>query len=432
MFEIIILLLLIIVNGLFSMAETAIVSASKIRLENEAEAGNHAAQRALDLANQPNRFLSTVQIGITLVGIVSGVYGGTALAHQLENYLEGIPLIGNHKETISYIVIIFAITFLSIVLGELVPKRIGLTHPEGIAKKVALPMLLISKFSTPFVWMLSVSTEAILKLFQMKGSEEEKFSDEDITAMIEKGTETGEFEEVEHQVVESLFFLSDRTVGSLAKARKDVVLVDASEPAEKLGEKVAMHPYFIFPVFENNPDNIIGILNTRKLLNYLIEKREYSILDLTEPAMYVHDKLQALKLLEMFHLQSKDFAVVVDEIGQFGGIVTLRDVFNALVGPASAEDAAEGHAEIFKRDDNSYLIDGRIAFDEFLRFFDLPDEDIHKENDFYTLAGFVLYHLGHIPVVGEKFTWNGLMIEMVDMDGRRIDKVLVAFLEKEE
>lgn len=429
MTESIIILLLIIINGVFSMAEIAIVSSNKIKLENEANEGDEKAKRALELANSPNRFLSTVQVCITLIGIVSGVFGGAALSDDLKIELNKIPDIAPYSETISYLIIIFIITFISLVVGELVPKRIGLLYSETIAKNLSGFMKALSSFGSPIIWILSKSTEFLLRLFGIKKESEKLItvSEEEITAMIEKGTESGTFEEVEQDIVERLFFLSDRNVGSLMTNKTDIILLDIQEEDEII-KSLTEHQFINYPVYENEIDNIIGILNSKKVLSKVLAGGKMDYRSMLTPPLFVHDKLDALKLLEQFKKSNAEFAIVVDEFGTFSGVVTLKDLFEALVGEVTTTH--DNSAEIVQRDDKSWLVDGLISFDEFLRYFDLSEENIHKENDFHTLSGFVMYITRHIPKTGEKFDWKDYLFEVIDMDGLRVDKVLVTKLEE--
>ena len=430
MIESFIILLLILINCIFSLAETAFITSNKIRLENEAEEGDKEAEAASKLINSSYQFLFTIRIVVTMSAVMIGLLSGISLSKYLEIYLNRWGAFGQNNHIVSYIITILITGYIFLVLGELVPRRLAAQYPEKIAKKLAGVFIAIAKIGAPFVWALSKSANIILYLFGIKSDRTvpSAVSEEEITAMIEKATESGTFEAVEQDIVERLFFLSDRNVGSLMTSKMDVVSLDIRDKEETL-KKIQENNFVYYPVYEKEIDNIIGVLNTKKVLTKLLSGEEIDIRSLLAPPLFVHDKLDALKLIDQFKKAQTDYAIVVDEFGSFSGIVTLNDLFKALIGDVNI--TPEVQPEIVQRDENTWLVDGVFSFDEFLRHFDLEAINIHKENDFYTLSGFVMFITRHIPKTGETFTWENYLFEVVDMDGLRVDKVMVTKLTEE-
>lgn len=428
MIELVIIFCLILLNGLFSLSETALIASRKTKLQAEAEKGNKQAKKALEAAQNPNQFLSTTQIGITLIGIISGLYGGVALSDKLNQYLSRIPAFQAYSYSLSYILIVILITYLSLVIGELIPKRIGMNYAESIAKKMVTPVGVLSKVTAPLVWLLSISTESILKLFGMKKGDEAAITEEDVNNMIAQGAAIGTFEKVEMDIVERVFFLGDRNVGSLMTNKMEIVALNISDE-NQIKQKLVDYPYYMYPVYEEKIDNIIGVLDSKIVLSKILLGKKVNFRSMLKQALFVYDKTEAFRLLDLFKEARTDYAVVIDEFGNFEGVVTLRDFFEALVGEVNLYPNEQ--PEIVARSKNSWLVDGLISFDEFILYFDLPVQGLDKKNDFHTLGGFVAYFTKHIPQEGEEFSWHGLDFEIVDMDGLRVDKVLVTKADSE-
>jgi putative hemolysin len=412
------------------MAEIAIVSSRKSRLESIAQKGNKGAEAALELANSPNTFLSTVQIGITLIGILTGVFSGANLSKLLAAHVARIPLLHDYSQGISVFLIVLLITYLSLVLGELVPKRLGMHNPEAIASVMARPMNVISKITAPLVWLLSISTEGLLRLFRLKPSDEPSVTEEEVTSLIAQGTNLGVFEEVEQDIVERVFALSDRRVGSIMTNKLDVEWIDINDEFESIKHTVLQSEYSNFPVCRDSLDDVIGIINTKKFLQTLLQNEQVDWHAMVEKALFIPETMKAFRVLEQFKANKIRIAVVVDEFGTVQGLVSMKDLFEAMVG--DLEEAAEEDAEIVEREDGSYLIDALIPFDEFVSYFELPDIDPEERAGFHTLGGLIFNIARQIPKTGETFSWNGMHFEIVDMDGNRIDKVLVRVEQEEE
>lgn len=422
--EILIVLLLIILNGIFAMAELAIISARKHALQQKAADGDQNAQRALDLAENPNRFLSTVQIGITLVGIFAGAFGGATIAEGLSRYLKTLPLIAPYSDGLALTIVVFIITYLSLVIGELVPKRIALSNPDRIARSVARPMQLISKIAVPFVALLSISTDAILKLFKINHTIETKVSEDEIRMMIREGTDTGVFEIAEKNIVERTFRLSDRHVNSLMTPRKQIVWLSSDSTFKAVRNKIAKNTHAYYPVCKNSLDKVIGFVRTESLLtDFMVEEKVILEKSLHKP-LFIPSNTPALKVLELFKKSGVHMALIVDEYGMVEGLISLTDILEAIVGdiPLATEFDEK---EIVKRDKKTWLIDGLLAIDEFKDHFHLRKLPGEKTGNFHTLGGFVMNKLGRIPKTGDSFEHDKFLFEVVDMDGNRVDKVLL-------
>ena len=425
--EVFIILLLIFVNGIFSMAEIAIVSSRKSRLEGAAQKGDKQAQVALDLANNPNKFLSTVQVGITLIGIVTGVFGGASLAEPLQAQLAHIESLKPYSEAVAFSAIIVAITFVSLVIGELVPKRLGMRNPEGIARAMAIPMNAISKLFSPVVWLLSGSTNLLLKLFRVKDSGEPSVTEEEIKSLVAQGTNMGIFEEVEQEIMDRVFMLSDRRVGSIMTNKLDIEWIDLSDDFEITKQAVLHAPYSHFPVCEDSLDNVLGIISTKHFLQTLLQNGTVDLLSIAEKPLFIPETTKAFKVLEQFKQSKIRIAMVVDEFGTIQGLVALKDLFEAMVG--ELEQPTDEDYGVVPREDGTYLVDGLISFEEFLQYFEISDVDPEERTGFHTLGGLIFSIANEIPKTGEKFRWSNLDLEVVDMDGNRIDKVLVTVKE---
>lgn len=420
MTEIFIILCLIILNGLFSMAEIALVSARKARLESQAAKGDEKAKAALNLSLHPDTFLSTVQIGITLIGLLTGIYSGDNLKEGVVQWLNGFPSLQPYSGGLATTIIVIVLTYFSLVLGELWPKRIGLSNPEKIAKLTAGPMRLVSIITYPFIWLLSKSTNILVRLTGLKNSENQ-VTEEEIKAIINEGTEHGAIEEAEQEIIERVFHLGDRNITSLMTHRSDIVWVDAKTPIKEIRKLVGEKAYSVYPVCEGNIDNLQGVVLLKDM--FLAENDNILVADIMKQGMFVPENISAYQLLEKYKENKSHHAFIVDEYGTLQGIVTLNDVLEAIVGDMAPVDPDD--YEIVEREDGSYLVDAQIPFYDFLSYFESEDLIEQSEQDFDTLAGFIIKELEKIPQTGEKFEWKGFTFEIVDMDTQRIDKVLV-------
>ncbi|WP_246011620.1 hemolysin family protein [Flavobacterium piscinae] len=407
------------------MSEIALISARKNRLETAAKKGNPAAKVALDLANSPNKFLSTVQIGITLIGILTGIYSGDKITTDVQNFVAGFEMLKPYADSIAVGIVVVILTFFSLVLGELVPKRIGLNYPEAIAKAVAVPMKIVSKITAPFIWLLTISTEFILDVFRIKPTADGKVTEEEIKAIIKEGTEVGEVQEIEQDIVERVFHIGDRKVNSLMTHRKSVDYLSLDDSPEELKNKVLNDLHSFYPVCHENLDEIIGIVSLKELfLNF--EKGSFDLKSMIKEPVYFIEHTSAYKALEMFKKSRVHYALVVDEHGVFQGIITLNDILEALVGNAS--DFYEEEFQLVVREDGSWLVDGHYSLHDFLTYFDM-DEHIN-DYEVTTVSGFMITELGDIPKQGQKLIWNKLEFEVIDMDGVKIDKILIKNLKE--
>lgn len=424
--QLLLILVLIIANGVFSGSEIALVSARKVRLEQQAREGNRSARLALKLAQDPNDFLSTVQVGITLIGILSGALGGATVAEQLKKVLDQVPLFQPYSNAISLALVVGLITYLSLVIGELVPKRLALSNPEQIACSVARPMRRLSRLAAPLVALLSFSTDAIVRLMGVRETEEVTITEDELRVLIEQGTEAGTFEAAEQEMVGRVLRLGDRPIRALMTPRTDIDWIDLEGSVEENRQLVMESPHSRFPVCRGSIDECLGVVRLRTLwTTYLNEQSpDVDLESMLSAPLYVADSTRALKVLELFKESGTHIALVLDEYGGVEGMVTLNDLVEAIVGELPAlEDEEE--PMVVQRDDGSWLLDGLLPVDELKLILDweeLPDED----SGYHTLAGFIINHLGRIPDAGDHFEWLGVRFEIVDMDGRRIDKVLMA------
>ncbi len=421
--EILIILGLILVNGFLAMAEIAVVSARKLRLQARAERGDQGAAAALRLANAPGRFLSSVQIGITLVGILAGAFGGATLAEQLAGWFISLGIPDRYSETTGVGIVVLGITYFSLVLGELAPKQIALLYPERVASLAARPMQLISRLTSPIVRVLSASSALVVRAFGIRPGDEPAVSEDEVKRLIDQGTELGVFEPIEDSIVDQVFRLGDRRVISLTTPRPEVVWLDLEDPLGENLEKLRRSDYRYFPVARSKLDNLVGMVSASDLFQQLLGGEELDLERAVKPALLIPENTPAFVLLERIRVSGAEAAMVIDEYGGIQGLVSLTDVLEALVGdlPDSEEKI---DPVISRREDGSWLIDGMLPADEFRGLFNLavlPGEG----GEFQTVGGFVLSILGTIPEPGEHFEFSGLRIEVVDMDGRRIDKVLV-------
>ncbi len=418
--EILIILLLILLNGVFSMSEIALISARKNRLETAAKKGNDNAKVALELANSPNPFLSTVQIGITLIGILTGIYSGEKITDDVTLFIEGFASLKPYSESISVGIVLMILTFFSLVLGELLPKRIVLNYPETIAKAVAVPMKVISKITMPFIWLLTITTDGILKALNIKPTADGKVTEEEIKAIIKEGTEGGEVQEIEQDIVERVFHIGDRKINSLMTHRKSIVYLSFDDTVEELKSKVLDEMHSFYPVCNENLDDVEGIVLLKDLFSSF-EKGEFDLKSITKEPVYLIEYTSAYKALENFKKSKVHYAFVTDEYGVFQGIITLNDILEALVGDAA--DFDDDEYELIAREDGTWLVDGHYSLHDFLTYFDM--DDLTNDYDVTTVSGLIMTEMGKIPETGEKLVWNKFELEIIDMDGVKIDKVLV-------
>jgi putative hemolysin len=421
--EILIIFFLILLNGVFSMSEIALISARKNRLETAAKKGNTNAKVALDLANSPNKFLSTVQIGITLIGILTGIYSGEKITHDVQGFVAGFQILKPYAESIGVVIVVVVLTFFSLVLGELLPKRIGLNHPESIAKAVALPMKIISQITAPFIWLLTISTDGLLKVLKIKPTADGKVTEEEIKAIIKEGTEGGEVQEIEQDIVERVFHIGDRKVNSLMTHRQSIVYLSLEDTIEVLKNKVLDELHSVYPVCNENMDDVVGVVLLKDLFTSF-EKGPFDLKSITKEPVYFIEHTSVYKALENFKKSKVHYALVTDEYGVFQGIITLNDILEALVGDAS--DFDEDEYQLIAREDGTWLVDGLYSLHDFLTYFDM--DELTNDYEVTTVSGLIMTELGNIPKTGEKLIWNKFVIEVIDMDGVKIDKVIVKTL----
>lgn len=425
MTQLLIILLLLIANGVFALSELSIISARKARLQQRAERGDAGALAALELARDPGPFLSTVQIGITLVGIFTGAFGGAMLSERLAASLEGIPFLAPYRATLSLVLVVLGITYLSLIIGELVPKRLALNNPEGHAVRMARPMQTLSRITSPIVRLLSASTDLVLRLFGVRPSSEPPVTEEEINVLIRQGTAAGIFEEAEGEIVERVFQVADQRVGSIMVPRRAVVALDVEDLPELNRRKLAESGYSTLPVFRGSLDHLIGIIRTKEIMRLGMGGDALDLEALAHPPLVVPETLKVLKLLERFKQTGQHTALVIDEYGGTQGMVTLGDVLEAIVG--DMPEAGDKYEQPFiEREDGTWLVDGSVTVAEFADRFRVPMlERVSEDARFETLGGFVMSHLGRIPAPGDCFDWGEHRFEVMDMDGMRIDKVLV-------
>lgn len=407
------------------MSEIALVSARKSRLESLSEKGDLKAKRALDLANTPEKFLSAAQIGITLIAILTGVYSGERFASQLEPYVERVDMFKPYANTIATTIIVVIVTFLSIIFGELIPKQIGLLRAERIAKAVARPMNIFAGFTHPIVWLLNKISTLFFRIFNIKKSKDDAVTEEEIKTMITEGAEAGTIDEAEQEIIERVFHLGDRNITSLMTHRSDIIWFNLDDNEDKIKEKILKEPHSVYPICDGEIDNIKGVVSIKDLY---ISPDSTLFKDLMQPALFVPENNSAYQVLETFKQSRLHSCFIVDEYGSVLGVITLNDILEAIVGELPQPDVPD--YEIRKRDDGTFLIDGQIPFYDFLTHFEKAEWMNEGEHDFDTLAGFILHQLEKIPKPGDKLDWKGFKIEVIDMDGHRIDKVLVTLSEE--
>ncbi len=423
-YDLVVIFLLILVNGLFAMAEIAIISCRKARLTSLAEEGNKRARQALDLANSPNLFLSTVQIGITFVSVMTGVFGGVTVAHRFALHLTASGFFGSYGETIALAIVVLSMTYVSLIIGELVPKRLALNNPERFALLAAGPMRWLSVVAAPLISFLSVSTDQMLKLLRVRPSGEPPFTEDEIRTMIAEATTAGVFEEEEQELVERVFRLGDRSVGVLMTPRQKIVWLDINKPLEKLKKEIARSTFSRFPVCQGTLGNVLGILHVRDLLARTVTGQTVDLKSCLEKPLFVVESMHALKVMELFRESGSQIALVIDEYGTIEGLVTLDDVLEAIIGDIPSENEAR-ESKVIRRDDGSWLMDGMLPLDELKTYLDIKRLPAERTGNFQTLGGFIMNYLKRIPSSGDHFISCGWRFEVVDMDRRRVDKVLI-------
>jgi len=406
------------------MSEIALISARKNRLETAAKKGNKSAKIALDLANSPNKFLSTVQIGITLIGILTGIYSGDKITSDVQNFVQGFEVLKPYSPAIAVGLVVVVLTFFSLVLGELLPKRIGLNHPEAIAKAVAMPMKVVSIVTAPFIWLLTQSTEFLLDVLRIKPTADGRVTEEEIKAIIKEGTEGGEVQEIEQDIVERVFHIGDRKINSLMTHRKSVIFLPLYANKEEVKKFMLEELHSIYPVYNGNYDEIVGVVNLKDIFAHF-DNENFNLSDIMTEAPFMMEQTTAYVALENFKKTGIHYAFVSDEYGVFQGVITLNDILEALVGNAS--DFYKDDFQLVEREDGSWLVDGHYSLHDFLTYFEL--DELINDYEVTTVSGLIMTELSRIPKQGEKLIWQKFELEVIDMDGVKIDKVMVKALQ---
>jgi putative hemolysin len=407
------------------MAEIALVSARKARLEAQADKGDIDAKRALKLANHPDTFLSTIQIGITLVGVLTGIYSGGTFKEPLTNWLTQFAIIAPYAQTIATLLIVILLTYVSLVLGELVPKRIGLSNPEGIAKSVSVVMQSVTFIMYPFIWLLSASSHLIMRILRMKPNDNQ-VTEEEIKAIISEGTEQGTIEEAEQEIIERVFHLSDRNITSLMTHRSDILWLESTKTVAQVRASMPQSLHSMYPVCAGSIDQIKGVVSLKDLF---VANGDQLLRDIAKEAKYVPENNSAYQVLERFKQSKIHHCFIVNEYGSIEGLITLNDILEAIVGDIPQEE--DHDYEILKRADGTFLIDAQLPFYDFLSYFDKTEFMLQGDQEFDTLAGFIIHSLEKIPTTGEILSWKTFKFEIVDMDQHRIDKILVTLYEQD-
>ncbi|WP_420630648.1 hemolysin family protein [Candidatus Leptofilum sp.] len=419
-----IVLLLIIANGIFAMAEISVVSAKKARLIQQANEGKRGAQQALNLANDSGDFLSTVQIGITLIGILAGVFGGQTIAADLAPLLEDLPLIGPYSQSVSLGIVVVLITYLSLVIGELVPKQIGLNNPERIASLMARPMNVLAKMTSPLVRLLSFSTRVVLRLLRVKPTKAPPVTVEELQILVQQGAESGVINPKKEEMVEQVLRLGGQRVNALMTDRTDIVWLDLDDPLEVNQQKIIESGHSRFPVSRDEADNLLGIVFVKDLLAQSLSGKSLDLEAAIKPALFVPEGLPVLELLDRFKEEKAQIAFVLDEHGGVDGLLTFNDLIETIVGDVPELHDPEDPTAT-KREDGTWLVDGKMLIDDFKMLFNIEEMPEEDTNYYQTLGGFVMFQLGRIPKAGDRFEWDGFGFEVLDMDWRRVDKVLL-------
>jgi len=422
-FELLVVLFLILLNGFFAMSELALISARKAKLRSMADSGDRKAAAALKLGSEPGRFLSTVQIGITLIGILAGAFSGATFADKLGDWFETMPAFGGFGDPLALGLVVIALTFLSLILGELVPKQLALRNAEAVAKGVARPMRVISLAVSPAVFLLDAATNGVLRLLGREQSADSRVTEEEIRTIIAEATRAGVVQAAEKDMITGVMRLADRPARSIMTPRPDVVWLDLDDGPDEVRRKISEAEFSRFPVAKGRVEEVRGVVQTKDLLDRMLAGGALDLRAALRDAPVVHEATPVLAVIDILRTSPLHMALVVDEYGGLEGLVTATDILEAIVGELAAPDDS-GDAEAVRREDGSWLMDGGISIDrlkDLLGFRELPGED-----EYHTLAGFALHQLGRIPAAGERFEWRGVKFEILDMDGRRIDKMLVA------
>lgn len=425
--ELIFLGVLIVLNGVFAMSEIAVVSARKARLQQWADEGRASAEVALGLANDPGRFLSTIQVGITSIGILSGAIAEASIGNSLAGQIAMVPGLEPYSQLIATAVVVVAITYLSVVIGELVPKRLALLNAEAIASAMARPMTWLSKVSSPLVRFFNLSSEALVRLIAGAHVAEPPVTEEEIKVLMEQGTEAGVFEESEQTLVSNILRLDELRVSAIMTPRVDIVYLDLEEPHEENRQRLLACPYSRMPVCKGGLDTVMGMLESTAVMRQSLRGESVDFTSLLERPLYVPNSISSMELLETFKKNRMHVALVVDEYGEIQGLVTMNDVLEAIVGEIATTDA-ETNPDAVQREDGSWLLDGMLSIDKFKEIFELEEMEDEDKGNFHTLGGFVMLRLGRVPTVADHFEWDGLRFEVMDMDRHRVDKMLVARL----
>jgi putative hemolysin len=423
--EILIVVVLILLNGVFAMSEMAVVSARRTRLQQWARRGDARAAAALALHNSPNVFLSTIQIGITLIGILSGAVGEALIADDVEEFLEQFPPLADYREAIATAIVVIGITYLSLIVGELVPKRLALLSPERIARLVAAPMRALSRLAYPAVWLLGGSVDAVLRLLRARPSAEPQVTEDEIQALIEEGARTGVFLGEERDLLKNVIRLADRPIEALMTPRGEIVWLDLNDPIEVNAREMAQDPHARFPVARGTLDEAVGVVQSKELLAHVLAGAAPDLQAVMRPPLRVPATVSPLRLLELFKSSPLHMALVTGPYGEVRGVVTLHDVLEAIIGALPTEQAA-AESRLVQRADGSWLMDGLLTVAELKETLGIPGLPEEDTGAFETVGGFILTHLGRVPAVADHFEWGGWRFEVVDMDGRRIDRVLVS------
>jgi putative hemolysin len=422
--EVVIVLLLILLNGVLAMSEMALVSANRVRLQQRAESGSAGAKTALAIAEDPNRFLSTVQIGITLVGILAGAYGGVALSEPVADAMRDLPLVGNRADSIAFTTVVVLITFLTLVAGELVPKRLALRNAEAISSMVARPMLVASKIAAPLVWLLGASTNLVLKLMRVQEEKEPAITEEEVAILLQQGAIAGVFLDTEREMVMNVFGLDDLIVSEVMTPRVRLVAIDLNDSDEEIEKTIRSNAFQTYPVVDGDLDNIVGVVAATDLWKSLLDGRE-SLSSAVRPPVYVPETLPVSGLLEQMLRTHAPVAFVVNEYGTVEGLVTIRDVVEEILGVSIGQPTDQ---PFVLRSDGSWLVDGLVSLHDVEDVIGVETLEAWSADRYQTLGGFMMGELNRIPFVGDVITWNDWQFEVVDMDGNRVDRILVTSL----
>jgi len=426
-FEIIFIILLIMANGIFALSEIAVVTSRRSGLQQRRDEGDPGATAALEMVDSPGHFLSTVQVGITLVGIMAGAYGGATIAEELAEELRAWPAVAAYSDSLSLAIVIVAITYLTIVLGELFPKRLALSNPERIASLISPSMSAFSTLARPLVFVLNASTDLLLKIFGVKHGEPPAITEEEIRMLIDQGTTAGVIEVEEQNIVERVFYLGDQKTEAIMTPRAEIIWLDIDDAPEDIGAKITSGPFSIFPVCQGRLDRVIGIIQSKDVLSCSMSSHKWELRKSLLPPLFVPESMRALKVLERFKQTGIHLAIVVDEYGSVRGIVTLTDILEGLVGDIPhIEELEEPH--IMRREDGSWLVDGAVPIKELKEALQIERFPREGEGLYQTAGGLVMACLEKVPATGDYFEWKDYRFEVVDMDGQRIDKLLITLI----